>query len=126
MIGYKYNELLARIQFIVFFIGVNLTFGPMHFLGLNGMVRRIADYPDSYNNWNYIASLGAMINIISVIIFIFIIYKQFTDKIEFKSWIQSDLFKSPNIPMFRIRSESFENLLSTPVKFHTFNELPVC
>jgi len=85
MIGYHYNELLGKIQFIVFFIGVNLTFFPMHFLGLNGMPRRIADYPDQYIGWNKIASVGAIINIISVIIFIYIVYRQFTDKIEKKT-----------------------------------------
>lgn len=126
MIGYHYNELLGKIQFLVFFIGVNLTFFPMHFLGLNGMPRRIADYPDQYIGWNKIASIGAIINIISVIIFIYIIYRQFTDKIEKKTWLRSELFQAPKINMIKVRSESFENLLKTPIDFHSFNELPVC
>lgn len=49
IIGYEYNQLLGKIHFWVFFVGVNLTFMPMHFIGLNGQPRRIADYPDVYS-----------------------------------------------------------------------------
>jgi len=67
--GDMYNELLARIHFWLFFIGVNVTFFPMHFLGLAGMPRRIPDYPDAYAQWNYWASLGSLLSAISVIFF---------------------------------------------------------
>jgi cytochrome c oxidase subunit 1 len=47
--GIRYKEVLAYLHFWLFFIGVNISFFPMHFMGLAGMARRISDYPDAYN-----------------------------------------------------------------------------
>jgi cytochrome c oxidase subunit 1 len=69
--GYNYTEIFGQIHFWIMFIGVNITFFPMHFLGLAGMPRRISDYPDIYTNWNVIASLGSIISFIGVIFFFF-------------------------------------------------------
>ena len=56
MWGFKYNEFLGRVHFAVTFVGVNLIFFPMHFLGLQGMARRYVDYPDAFALWNGVAS----------------------------------------------------------------------
>jgi cytochrome c oxidase subunit 1 len=80
MTGLQYNEFLGRLHFATFFIGVNVTFFPMHFLGLAGMPRRIPDYPDAFATWNYVASFGSMISIISLGIFFYMIYDLFTNQ----------------------------------------------
>lgn len=69
MWGIKYNEFLGQLHFSVFFVGVNVTFFPMHYLGLAGMPRRIPDYNPAYLLWNQVASLGAMISVVATIIF---------------------------------------------------------
>ncbi len=73
MCGRQYNETLGRIHFWLTFIGVNLTFFPMHFLGLAGMPRRISDYPDAYAGWNMVASIGSYISYGATLLFVFIV-----------------------------------------------------
>jgi len=73
--GYQYDELLGTIHFIITFVGVNLTFFPMHFLGLAGMPRRIPDYPDAYSFYNYLASVGSLVSLSGLIIFFFLTFQ---------------------------------------------------
>lgn len=73
--GYSYNEALARSQFLITFIGANITFFPMHILGISGMPRRIPDYPVMYQILNTICSLGSLVSLVGVILWIYIIYE---------------------------------------------------
>lgn len=88
MFGKILNPLLGEIHVVLFFIGVNLTFFPMHFLGLAGMPRRIPDYPDAYAGWNYIASLGSSISVVSALLFFFIVGEALalSSSTRIKSW----------------------------------------
>lgn len=73
--GLRLNDVLARIHFWSFFIGVNLTFFPMHYLGFLGMPRRIGDYSEIFALWNWWASLGSNASFYSFLLFLFnIIY----------------------------------------------------
>jgi cytochrome c oxidase subunit 1 len=72
--GLPHNEFLGKVHFWITFIGVNITFFPMHFLGLAGMPRRIPDYPDAYADWNLIASFGSYITAFGLLLFFYNIY----------------------------------------------------
>lgn len=77
--GYKYNEELGQIHFWITFIGVNLTFFPMHYLGMIGMPRRIPDFPDIYQPLNDIETLGSIITFGGLILFFYIMYDSITN-----------------------------------------------
>ncbi|MEP9353712.1 cytochrome c oxidase subunit I [Xanthobacter sp. KR7-65] len=70
MFGYMIPEFWGKLHFWVTFIGVNLVFFPQHFLGLAGMPRRYADYPDAFAHWNFISSIGSYISGVAVLIFL--------------------------------------------------------
>ncbi|GIL02025.1 MAG: cytochrome c oxidase subunit 1 [Alphaproteobacteria bacterium] len=80
MTGYMYSPLLARIHFWGSFIGVNLVFFPQHFLGLSGMPRRYADYPDAFAPWNAISSWGSYLSAAAVVVFFITIIEAFMAK----------------------------------------------
>jgi len=82
IVGLIFIDFLGILQFWIFFIGVNLTFFPMHFLGLAGMPRRISDYPVAFKDWNYFASFGSMISIGSLILFFYTCYMLFFENVK--------------------------------------------
>ena len=95
--GLKVPEELSKIHFWVTFIGVNLTFFPMHFLGLAGMPRRIPDFPDAYSGWNMVASYGSYLSAFSGAFFFYVLYVTFTEgeKVEANYW--ADRFEQEKI-----------------------------
>ena len=75
--GVRYSEILGQIHFWTFFVGVNITFFPMHFLGVAGMPRRIPAYPDAFYVFNKIASWGAYLSALSALLFFYIVFEAF-------------------------------------------------
>jgi len=133
-----YNETLGHIHFWTLFIGVNVTFFPMHFLGLAGMPRRIPDYPDAYAGWNSVATFGSMISIASVIVLFFVINSMTNTSSNlgngFASWNTKPYFNvtTPLTALdggldFKIKANysSLEWSADTPPKYHSFVQSPI-
>jgi cytochrome c oxidase subunit 1 len=113
----KYNELLSKVHFWSFFISVNITFFPMHFLGLAGMPRRIPDYPDAFIGWNMIASFGSFLSVFSTIFFFYIIYDMFMTQHLIKKnnpWKHYKLDLAMFIPSKAAKNSLFTLSLFTP------------
>ena len=110
--GYMYSEFIGKLHFWVSFIGVNLIFFPQHFLGLAGMPRRYADYPDAFAGWNYVSSVGSYISGFSVLIFLFGVFLAFQrkEKAAGNPWGEG--------------ATTLEWTLSSPPPFHQFEQLP--
>ena len=107
-----YSEFLGQLHFWVFFVGVNLLFFPMHFLGMSGMPRRIPDYTGAYAYWNEIASYGYVIMAVGVaIFFVNLIWSLVAGKkAEGNPWGEG--------------ATTLEWTLSSPPPFHQFETLP--
>ena len=78
--GITLNPTWLKAQFLVIFFGVNLTFFPIHFLGLAGIPRRYSDYPDTFVAWNAVARIGSIISLISVLYFLAILWEGFASQ----------------------------------------------
>jgi cytochrome c oxidase subunit 1 len=113
MFGYMYSETLGRLHFWLTFVGVNLAFFPMHFLGLAGMPRRIADYPDAFAGWNDISSIGAYISALGLIVFFIGVAHAFVrgQRAADNPWGAG--------------ATTLEWTLSSPPPFHQFERLPL-
>jgi len=121
MTGVQYPEMLGQVHFWITFVGVNLTFFPMHFLGLAGMPRRVPDYPDAFAGWNAVASWGSYVTTIGIALFIYIVYETLAhgERAPANPW---DF--GPASQVGRRGNFSIEWLINSPPRFHTFNEIP--
>jgi cytochrome c oxidase subunit 1 len=71
MTGRMFDDRLGKIHFWLTFIGFNLTFAPMHLIGVQGMPRRVADYPEQFASWNLFISLASFLLGISTLVFVY-------------------------------------------------------
>nr|QXX99485.1 cytochrome c oxidase subunit I [Dimorphostylis asiatica] len=111
MTGATMNPSWLKVQFYTMFVGVNMTFFPQHFLGLNGMPRRYSDYPDSFTFWNMISSMGAMLSTLAVLMFLFILW-------------ESLVMMRPVMFSYNL-STSIEWAQPTPPSNHSFDHIPL-
>nr|CBJ20677.2 cytochrome c oxidase subunit 1 [Beta vulgaris subsp. maritima] len=116
IVGRTYPETLGQIHFWITFFGVNLTFFPMHFLGLSGMPRRIPDYPDAYAGWNALSSFGSYISVVGICCFFVVV------TITLSSGKNKRCAPSPWA--VEENSTTLEWMVQSPPAFHTFGELP--
>ena len=114
MSGYMYDETIGKIHFWMTFIGANMLFFPQHFLGLAGMPRHYADYPEAFSFWNRISSYGSYITAAATLVFFFGVYKAYfvnRQKAAANPWGEG--------------ATTLEWTLPSPPPFHQFETLPV-
>jgi cytochrome c oxidase subunit 1 len=109
--GKMYDEKLGQWHFWLSFIGVNLTFFPMHFVGLAGMPRRIPDYALQFADFNMLTSLGAFLFGTTQLLFVYILIKT----------VRSGK-KAEQLPWEGARG--LEWSVPTPAPYHTFTTPP--
>jgi cytochrome c oxidase subunit I len=112
MSGYMYNEKLAHLHFWLTFIGANTLFFPQHFLGLAGMPRHYADYPDAYAGWNKVSSIGAYITTMGTVVFFIGLIWAFMKKQK-----AADNYWGEG-------ATTLEWTLPSPPEFHSYEKLP--
>jgi len=113
MSGYEINEKLGLLHFWITFVGVNLIFFPQHFLGLNGMPRRIPDYPEAFAKWNEWSSYGSYIAAFGVLVFLVTVLEAFMSKrpVPANQWGEG--------------ATTLEWTLPSPPPFHQYEDIPV-
>ena len=109
--GHYYDESIAKFHFWASLITFNITFFPMHFLGLAGMPRRYIDYPTQFTDFNALATVGAFGFGFSQLIFLYVVLKCIRggEKAPDKVWEAA---------------EGLEWTVPSPAPFHTFEQPP--
>ena len=128
IVGKQYNEILGQIHFWIMFVGVNLTFFPQHFLGLQGLPRRIPDYPDAFAGWNMVSSVGSLISVVATALFVYIIYDLFINgkEVSQNPW-ELPVFFTSTVVAFNEneRADTLEWTVDSPIPFHAYEEVPL-
>ncbi|MGH3040487.1 MAG: cytochrome c oxidase subunit I, partial [Gaiellaceae bacterium] len=110
MTGRMYDERLGKIHFWLTFVGFNVTFFPMHWVGLQGMPRRVADYAPEFGNWNFVISIASFGLGASTLVFL---YNMLV------SWR-----RGPIAPANPWRALTLEWQVSSPPPIFNFDEIP--
>ena len=115
MFGYKLNEKLGKTNFWLQIVGFNVTFGPMHILGLQGMSRRIDTYDAGFGFefWNLVATVGAFIVALGIAMFFVNV------AVSRKQWIAAG---KPNPGPDPWDARSLEWMTASPTPIHNFDE----
>ena len=127
ILGLTYNIYLGIAHFWILFAGVNITFFPQHFLGLQGMPRRISDYADGFTGWNFVSSFGSIISVLATWVFLYVLYTQLVKGRQALRypWSKGETFKD----YLRTKSSrayiSLEWGVQSPPKPHVFVSLPL-
>jgi cytochrome c oxidase subunit I len=110
MTGRMYDEKLGKIHFWLTFVGFNITFFPMHWVGLQGMPRRVADYAPEFGNWNFVISIASFGLGASTVVFLYNMVV---------SWR-----RGPIAPANPWRALTLEWQVSSPPPIFNFDEIP--
>jgi cytochrome c oxidase subunit 1 len=115
--GYFLNEKKGKWHFWLMIIGFNLTFGPMHILGLQGMMRRTYTYTEGqgFNGWNLVATLGAYMLAVSILVFMWNVIS------SYRAHRRNPVNPGPD-PW---DARSLEWMVPSPTPEHNFDEVPV-
>ena len=127
ILGLEYTKMSGKVHFWVLFIGVNVTFFPQHFLGLQGMPRRISDYPDAFAGWNTISSYGSLISVVATYLFLHLVYLQLVagKAASRYPWLTLEFYTDILQGLLSRSYSSLEWALSSPPKPHAFDSLPL-
>ncbi|NLA36424.1 MAG: cytochrome c oxidase subunit I, partial [Actinobacteria bacterium] len=117
MFGHFLDERMGKVHFWVTLIGFNLTFAPMHILGLQGMSRRYFTYSDGYNFnlWNLVSTIGAFIIAVGLILFFV------NCAVSYRKW-KKEPYEVGADPW---DARSLEWMIPSPTPEYNFSEVPV-
>ncbi|MDQ3769813.1 MAG: cbb3-type cytochrome c oxidase subunit I [Actinomycetota bacterium] len=110
MTGRMYDETLGRLHFWVTFVAFNITFAPMHLVGVQGMPRRVTDYAEQFANWNLVISVASFVLGLSTLVFVYNMVS---------SWVGG-----PRAPANPWRALTLEWQVSSPPPIFNFDAVP--